>query len=163
MAPRPKRRLSASTAPIRITHERVLKRLTDLAQDHLDERTGKVVQKPAPDPFAPDEVEVVLEVLRRTEGEEMADWFEFAFFAGMRTSEQIALQWTNVDLRTHTAVVKQARVMARDKDRTKTNVERTVELNTPRGSRAGPPARAHAVADAWPRVRHRRQPVQALA
>jgi integrase len=88
------------------------------------------VQKPGPDPFSAEEVEVVLDQLRRTEGEEMADWFEFAFFAGLRTSEQIALRWQHVDLRSGTVLIREARVMAKDKGRTKTNVERIVELNS---------------------------------
>lgn len=88
------------------------------------------VQRQGPDPFAADEVEVALQQLRRTEGDEMADWFEFAFFAGLRTSEQLALKWQHVDLRANTVLVREARVMAKDKDRTKTNVERVVELNS---------------------------------
>lgn len=87
------------------------------------------VQRPAPDPFAPEEVEIILAKARELEGEEMADWFEFAFFAGLRTSEQIAQRWVNADLRTSTIVVKEARVMANDKDTTKTHRERQVELN----------------------------------
>lgn len=157
-------------SPNRITHEMVLRRLSELSQDRLDEATGKVhrglgsksqnnimiplrgvfdlickppsriadpttgidnlkVQKAPPDPFAPDEVEIVLEHIARLEGPEMADWFEFSFFAGLRTSEQIALRWINVDIRTDTIIIKEARVMATDKDTTKTFVERAVELN----------------------------------
>lgn len=157
-------------APAQITHEMVLQRLADLAQDRLDETTGKVVkgigrktqnnimiplrgvfelicrppstatnptegidnlkvQKPAPDPFAPDEVEVVLAKLRSTEGDEMADWFEFAFFAGLRSSEQLALSWREVDLRAMTVLIRKARVLTQEKDRTKTHAERLVELN----------------------------------
>ena len=52
--------------------------------------------------------------------------------------------------------------MARDKDRTKTNVERTVELNT-RAAAVLDRQRAHAATDAWARLRDRGQPVQALA
>lgn len=88
------------------------------------------VQRPGPDPFTPEEVEVVLAQLRRTEGDDMADWFEFAFFAGLRTSEQIALRWQSVDLRQHTVVIHEVRVMAKDKDRTKTHAARHVELNS---------------------------------
>lgn len=87
------------------------------------------VQRAEPDPFAPDEVEVVLEQLRRSEGDEMADWFEFACFAGLRVSEQVALKWTSVDLRAGTVVVHEARVLGHAKDRTKTHRRRTVELN----------------------------------
>lgn len=85
-------------------------------------------QKAMPDPFTAEEVEVVLGALRKR-GEEIADYFEFAFFAGLRVSEQIALLWQDADLRAGTIVVRRARVEGVDKERTKTNVERTVELN----------------------------------
>lgn len=87
------------------------------------------IQRPEPDPFSAEEVEVVLDQLRRSEGEEMADWFEFAFFAGLRSSEQVALKWANVDLRAGTIVVKDTQVLGKAKDRTKTHRQRTVELN----------------------------------
>lgn len=87
------------------------------------------VQKSPPDPFAPDEVAEILAVLRRNHGETLADYFEFAFFAGLRSSEQIALLWNDVDMRSKTIKVHRARVLSKDKERTKTNVEREVELN----------------------------------
>lgn len=87
------------------------------------------VQRAEPDPFSIEEVEVVLAELLRTEGPEVADWFEFAFFAGLRSSEQVALKWANVDLRSGTFVVREAQVLGKAKDRTKTHRQRTVEMN----------------------------------
>ena len=87
------------------------------------------VQKAQPDPFTADEVEIILAKALELEGEDVRDWFEFAFFAGMRVSEQIALPWSAVDLRLGTAAVRGAVVMGKAKDRTKTHTERTVELN----------------------------------
>lgn len=87
------------------------------------------VQKAPPDPFDPDEVEVILATLREKHGEQYADYFEFAFFAGLRPSEQIALLWQEVDLRSGTVKVRRSRVLAKDKERTKTAYEREVELN----------------------------------
>lgn len=87
------------------------------------------VQKAQPDPFTLDEVETILRTLRDQKGAAYADYFEFAFFAGLRSSEQIALLWADVDLRTGTVCVRRARVMAQDKERTKTSRERIVELN----------------------------------
>jgi integrase len=87
------------------------------------------VQKAQPDPFTADEVEIILSKALELEGEDVRDWFEFAFFAGMRVSEQIALPWSAVDLRLGTAAVRGAVVMGKAKDRTKTHTERTVELN----------------------------------
>lgn len=87
------------------------------------------VQKAQPDPFEPEEVEVILAALRERFGDEYADYFEFACFAGPRPSEQIALLWQDVDLRSGVVKVRRARVMAKDKERTKTAYEREVELN----------------------------------
>jgi len=86
-------------------------------------------QKAAPDPFEPDEVERILTTMRKKEGDELADYFEFSFFSGLRPSEQVALQWSDVDLVHNTVMVRRVRVMARNKDRTKTHVARLVELN----------------------------------
>lgn len=114
--------------PLRGVFELACKPPSQIADPTIGITNLRVQRKP-PDPFAPDEVEIVLEHITRLEGAEMADWFEFAFFAGLRTSEQIALRWVNVDLRTLTIIVKEARVMGEDKDTTKTFVERSVELN----------------------------------
>ena len=157
--------------PKAITHERILRHLSHLAQDRLDEQAGKVirglsrktqnniliplrgvfalacksdphlkdptdgidnlkVQAGDPDPFDPDEVETVLSALRDRLGEDYADYFEFAFFAGPRPSEQIALLWQDVDLRSGPVKIRRARVLGRDKERTKTTYSREVELNT---------------------------------
>lgn len=157
--------------PKAITHERVLKHLSKLSREHLDERTGKLhqplsrktqnniliplrgvfslicksnpqvpdptdgidnlkVQTGDPDPFDPGEVEVILSTLQEKFGEAYADYFEFAFFAGPRPSEQIALLWQDVDLRSGVIKVRRARVLGKDKERTKTTYAREVELNT---------------------------------
>jgi len=84
------------------------------------------VQKAAPDPFTAEEVDSILSAI---ENKELSDYFEFACFAGLRVSEQIALFWEDVDLRHGTVVVRRARVLAEDKERTKTGYEREVELN----------------------------------
>lgn len=86
------------------------------------------VQTAPPDPFSAEEVEAILVAVRKR-GEAEADYFEFAFFAGLRPSEQIALLWRDVDLRSGIVKVRRARVLAKDKERTKTAHEREVELN----------------------------------
>lgn len=86
------------------------------------------VQTAPPDPFSAEEVEIIMAALRKR-GEVEADYFEFAFFAGLRSSEQIALLWQDVDLRSGIVKVRRARVLAKDKERTKTATEREVELN----------------------------------
>lgn len=87
------------------------------------------VQKAKPDPFDTDEVELILTTIRKRYGEALCDYFEFAFFAGLRPSEQIALLWQDVDRRNGTVTVRRARVLSKDKERTKTGYEREVELN----------------------------------
>lgn len=86
-------------------------------------------QKAKPDPFSPQEVEEILTTIRHQWGDEFHDYFEFSIFAGLRSSEQIALMWQDVDLRNGRVLVHRARVMGKDKERTKTHVEREVELN----------------------------------
>ncbi|WP_082607827.1 tyrosine-type recombinase/integrase [Acidovorax sp. Root219] len=87
------------------------------------------VQKGQSDPFAPDEVEEILATIGKQWGEVFQDYFEFSMFAGLRASDQIALMWEDVDLRLGRVVVRRARVMGQNKERTKTHVEREVELN----------------------------------
>lgn len=104
-------------------------------------RTGKITrdiaaeiesrshQPPGPDPLEADEV---IKVLRHIEATNEATWhnyFEFAIFSGMRPSEQIALKWSTVDFKHEQALVKTARVRARDKD-TKNHKARYIDLQT---------------------------------
>lgn len=91
--------------------------------DNLKVQTGN------PDPFSLEEVELALADIRQHNGDAAADYFEFAAFAGLRVSEHIALLWEDVDLRTQTIVIKRVKVLTQKKDRTKTTVERAVELN----------------------------------
>ena len=93
--------------------------------DNLKVQTGD------PDPFTLEEVELALDYVRsKSRGSAaMADYFEFAAFAGLRPSEQISLLWADVDLRSSTILVRRSRVLSQDKERTKTNKQRTVELN----------------------------------
>lgn len=83
---------------------------------------------PPPDPFTAQEVELILAALRKRSAE-IADYYEFAMFAGLRDSEQIALLWEDVDLVNMTLLVRRARVLGESKSRTKTHKQRTVELN----------------------------------
>ena len=94
------------------------------------------VQTGNPDPFTAEEVEAILTDLRKprlhttvAQSAALADYFEFAFFAGLRPSEQIAVLWGDVDLRSKTITIRRSRVLKQEKDRTKTHRSRTVELN----------------------------------
>lgn len=86
------------------------------------------VQKGQPDPYTIEEAEALIAGICKDWGQDDADYFEFCFFAGPRPSELIALRWPDVDLRRGTARFDKARVMARDKARTKTAVARDTEL-----------------------------------
>jgi len=86
------------------------------------------VQRPRPDPFTLDEAEAIIAGIPEDAGAEMADYFEFQFFAGCRPSETIALTWSDYDKVKGTLRVRAARVMGKDKSTTKTSVEREVEL-----------------------------------
>jgi integrase len=142
--------------PAQITHEKVLTRLAELAETGLGRKSQNNImiplrkvwelidaapgaprnpclgvknlklQRPQPDPFSPAEVELVLAAMR---DDAIRDYFEFSFFAGLRVSEQIALRWADVDFNAGTILVHRSKVDGVVKDRTKTNVERSVELN----------------------------------
>lgn len=86
------------------------------------------VQTEPPDPYTLAEVEALIAGVKKYYGEEDANYFEFSCFAGTRPSELIALDWGSIDLRFGTAWIDKARVMGKDKARTKTGVARTVEL-----------------------------------
>jgi len=88
------------------------------------------VQKSPPGPFSLDEVDAILQVIEKKYRKELADYFEYACFTGLRSSAQIALFWQDVDLRSGLVLVRRARVLAQDKERTATTVEREVELNS---------------------------------
>lgn len=87
------------------------------------------LQDSEPDPFALDEVELILPRLAERWGPEIADYYEFAFFTGMRPNEQIEVQWPDVDLRKRTARISRGRVVNTVKD-TKTYEARTIEFHS---------------------------------
>lgn len=94
-------------------------------------------QKSPPDPFSRDETEQIIASLHATGPEQVANLVEFWFWSGPRTSEIFGQRWPNVDLPGRKVKVTEAVVRGNRKDRTKTNVERTVHLNS----------RAHAAID----------------
>lgn len=97
----------------------------DITQD-IDSRKG---QKASPDPLDLEEVEIVLAHLLAKYGPEWHNYFEIAFFAGLRPSEEIALQWTTVDFRREQIRIEAARVRSIDKD-TKTHHARDIDMSS---------------------------------
>ena len=81
-------------------------------------------QKPGPDPFTLDEVNYLLTKFKSDRGR---DYFEFAFFSGLRPSEMLALKWANVDLRSGLVLIDAALTRGKVKG-TKTSVTRELEL-----------------------------------
>ncbi|WP_245945403.1 tyrosine-type recombinase/integrase [Neisseria dentiae] len=85
------------------------------------------VQKEPPDPFTIAEAEQILSHLK---GEPVFhNYFELAFFTGLRTSELIALEWADVDFNRAVLRVNKAFVSGATKG-TKTHSYRDIELNT---------------------------------
>ena len=113
--------------PLRGVFKLICKQLPNLPNpvDGIDNLKTTV---PAPDPFTPQEVELILATLRKRDPE-VADYYEFMMFAGLRDSEQIALRWEDVDVGGQSVMVRRARVLGQDKERTKTYRDRVVELN----------------------------------
>lgn len=97
------------------------KLLKEALHEHIELRKPP---KAKPDPFTLAEVDVLLSKIKEPAG---VNFYEFAFFSGLRPSEQIALQWKHVDLRAGTMLVQRAITRSKEKD-TKTGEERTVEL-----------------------------------
>jgi integrase len=87
-------------------------------------------QKAPPDPFTREEAEIIIADMYARQPEQVANFVEFWFWAGPRTSEIFAQRWPNVDLASGKVKVTEAIVRGVQKDRTKTNVERLIHLNS---------------------------------
>ena len=87
--------------------------------------------RPVVDPFTIGEAESLITQLRADWGDAIGNYDELRFFTGLRPSEQIALLVTDFDERLGVLRVTKARVLRRDKDRTKMQEDRNVDL-TPR-------------------------------
>ena len=82
------------------------------------------------DPFTADEVEMILADMAKRYPPQVANYTAFKFFTGLRTGESFGLRWPNVDLASEHVVVRESVVGGEEKDSTKTNVARTVFLNS---------------------------------
>lgn len=94
----------------------------------LPVKNGKF-QPPEPDPLVLMEIDLVLATMRDRYSEQVCNYFEFAFFSGLRTSELIALHWDDIDFRRNQVCVRKAFVEGEVKP-TKTNRIRYVDLNS---------------------------------
>lgn len=86
-------------------------------------------QRPPPDPLDMGEVNAVLDWIEQHRHAQHLNYFEFAIFTGLRTSELIALTWADIDMRQGYARVERAKVLGEIKP-TKTYSVRDIELNS---------------------------------
>jgi integrase len=88
-------------------------------------------QKPEPDPFSREEVELICAAAKQHYPEPIYNLIEWRFFTGVRTSEMAGLHWSSVNLADPAHfVVREALVRGKHKESTKTSVERKVLLNS---------------------------------
>lgn len=99
-----------------------------IASNPADALKYAKVQKGEPDPLTMEEVEDLLTWFRTNRSPQTLNYFEFAIFTGMRTSELLGLQWGDIDFRRGTAKVHRVVVNGEDKHTTKTARSRNVEL-----------------------------------
>jgi integrase len=87
-------------------------------------------QKEPPDPFSRIEADKIVADLVAKQDPQIGNFVEFWFWTGMRTGEIFGLQWANVDLASGQVLVSESVVRGKRKASTKTNVARTVLLNS---------------------------------
>lgn len=105
------------------------KRTKKVTEDITQEIGSRKAQAPGPDPFSLEEIEAILAHIGSHYPEPWLNYFEFAFFSGVRPSEEIALRWTTIDFRSRKARIEAARVRSIDKG-TKTHKLRDIDLQT---------------------------------
>ena len=84
-------------------------------------------RSPEPDPFSLDEVRKILAAAER----QVLNFFQFAFFTGLRTSELIAIEWSDVELDKSVAHIRRAIVLGQTKRPKTVSSERDVVLLEP--------------------------------
>lgn len=94
-----------------------------------DEIERAAYQKPHPDPFSLDEVKMILAFVQAHYDPQIWNYEQTKFFTGMRTSEIIALKWSDVDFVSKYAMVRKGLVYEETGD-VKTSVARKVRLNS---------------------------------
>lgn len=87
-------------------------------------------QKEPPDPFDAGETARIIQAFADRHPGQVANMVEFWAWTGLRTSELTGLRWANVDLASGTVLISEAMVRGVQKSNTKTNVARTVRLNS---------------------------------
>ena len=75
--------------------------------------------RPPVDPFSIEDAEALIAAIHQDWGQAQGNYDEFRFFTRLRPSEQIALLISDCNPVKGTIAITKARVMSRDKDRTK--------------------------------------------
>lgn len=86
-------------------------------------------QKLPPDPLSLDETELILKRIKQKYHPQIHNYFEFAFFSGLRIEELIAIEWGDVDFNNSQIRIQRARTTGKVKS-TKTFKIRDVDLNS---------------------------------
>ena len=125
-----KKRYNNCTSPLRSAFAFGYKDLPGKTSPAAGLESFKLTKKDRPtiDPFTIQEAEVLIRGIHEEWGELIGNYDEFRFFTGLRQSEQIGLRTTNCDLVKGTIKICESIVLKQDKDRPKTNEDRTVEL-----------------------------------
>jgi integrase len=84
-------------------------------------------QRKKPDPFSIVEANRIIAHLTEKHDPQVANFYEFMFFSGLRTGEGLGLEWSEVDMHKKTVSVRQSFVRS-EMQETKTSKERTVKL-----------------------------------
>lgn len=84
-------------------------------------------QRKKPDPFSIVEANRIIARLHEKYDDQIANFYEFMFFSGLRTGEGLGLEWDDVDMNKRVIVVRQSFVRG-EMQGTKTSKERTVKL-----------------------------------
>lgn len=87
-------------------------------------------QRPQPDPFSRDEAEAIIAGMAARYNDQIANYFGFKFFTGLRTSESLIVRWESIDWRREQMLVSDALVLGVATGSTKTNTARVVQLNS---------------------------------
>lgn len=101
-----------------------------IAQNPTLKIKNEKVQKPPPNPLTLIEVNLILVYMQKKFNEHVYNYFEFAFFTGCRPQEIIALKWKSINLTELTARIERVRTAKVDRETTKTNNVRDIELNS---------------------------------
>jgi integrase len=100
-----------------------------ITENPCDAIAAKGVQKKKPDPFSPDEVQLILAHLQTHRPEPIYNFVQLMFFTGLRTFEGLALKWGTIDFRTGDMTVEGGNVHDEETDTTKTSEARTILLS----------------------------------